>query len=224
MPGTSIQLSIANLTGNAFVAPRRNRKPVISYCGDVIVVAWEMNEAGTGFGGGNQNDVLVWRLNWGGTHWAINNYSRVNVSTTGNQVIPSVSGRYTTGGATASDCYYLFVDQNANDVLFKGSYYHNINLRPVASGSMEYKKQVLTNDQEQVHLFPNPASDLLTIQGISQGVSIEILDRLGRQVLLMQCNGTLEQILLPENMPSGNYAVRLVDEKQGVKYLPFIRQ
>jgi hypothetical protein len=89
---------------------------------------------------------------------------------------------------------------------------------------MEYKKQVLTDDQEQVQLFPNPASDLLTIQGVSHGASIEILDRLGRKVLLMQCNGTLEQIRLPENMPSGNYAVRLVDEKQGVKYLPFIRQ
>jgi hypothetical protein len=89
---------------------------------------------------------------------------------------------------------------------------------------MEYKKQVLTNDQEQVQLFPNPASDLLTIQGVSQGASIEILDRLGRQMLFMQSNSTQEQIRLPENMPSGNYAVRLVDEKQGVKHLPFIRQ
>ncbi len=228
MPGTTFQLSVVNTANNSFVAPQENRRPVVSYCGDVIVVAWEylrpLPPATVVLSNTINRDIIVRRLTWNGIPWGINVYSRVNLLNTGDQVIPSVSGRYTTGGATASDCYYLFVDQNANDVLFKGSYYHNINLRPVTSGSMEYKKQVLTDDQEQVQLFPNPASDLLTIQGVSHGASIEILDRLGRQMLFMQSNSTQEQIRLPENMPSGNYAVRLVDEKQGVKHLPFIRQ
>jgi len=96
-------------------------------------------------------------------------------------------------------------------------YYHNPpSLGGVADAGLR---------EAAIALFPNPASDQLTVQfsGIASGeVSLRILDQMGRSVLTRRMTGT-ELTLDVQHLPAGLYFVRLSME-DGVTVRPFVKQ
>ncbi len=65
-----------------------------------------------------------------------------------------------------------------------------------------------TPSQESFALWPNPASDVVTISGASEIESIAVLNLLGQEVYKQEGNGRGTQVNI-SSLPSGNYLVRV---------------
>jgi hypothetical protein len=120
-------------------------RPVVTYAGDAILVAWTLLDGGSVPPTRNgDKEVLQVRLNY--INGAVQNYNQnngdgyaiVNKSEVGDQYLPSVAGRltsFTRGIYSNNDALYAFFDENASQILHKSSAYQNVNLRPAAGNS-----------------------------------------------------------------------------------------
>jgi hypothetical protein len=67
------------------------------------------------------------------------------------------------------------------------------------------------NGQAGISLYPNPATDQLTITGLSDfaGCTIEVLDVLGQQVIAPERIGSPSMLLDVSSLPSGAYQLKV---------------
>ena len=78
----------------------------------------------------------------------------------------------------------------------------------------KFKSDVLAvekKDIEEVVLFPNPASDFITIQGLTTKEEIHIVNLNGTSV--MRIDATNSRRVNISQLPSGVYFIRVSDEK-----------
>jgi len=124
-----------------------------------------------------------------------NNYYFVNKSLNGDQIYPSVSGRY----AGSHDAYYTFFNALSNAVQFKLS---DINGSQVRIGR-EINKPLL---------YPNPANNIIYLNlseiAINQAL-IRIYDMHGKEVLTQSINQTNFEIDI-SSLSSGVYFVNII--------------
>jgi hypothetical protein len=72
-----------------------------------------------------------------------------------------------------------------------------------------------------LRLFPNPANTMVELSGITNPVSIEICDGMGRIIIQAKCS--VNSISIPvEILPRGIYYVRISNEKYR-RTIPFTR-
>ncbi|WP_109829524.1 T9SS type A sorting domain-containing protein [Reichenbachiella versicolor] len=91
--------------------------------------------------------------------------------------------------------------------------------RPVAgnSGNRELGVDELGSDQSStasLTAFPNPASDVLTIEGISEVTDVVVTDMTGRQVLATSTSGTIDV----RSLESGVYLLKVLGTGQSVRF------
>lgn len=63
-------------------------------------------------------------------------------------------------------------------------------------------------DANALKMYPNPASDLVTIEGLESGSTIELINALGAVVQQKQASGYNETVSV-QNLPEGMYMVRI---------------
>ncbi len=68
-------------------------------------------------------------------------------------------------------------------------------------------------DQTEMSVYPNPATETMMVKSESRMTSVELLDALGRSVLVQTVNATQLQLDLSE-IPSGIYLLRATDDKR----------
>ncbi|HRH37437.1 MAG TPA: FG-GAP-like repeat-containing protein [Flavobacteriales bacterium] len=69
-------------------------------------------------------------------------------------------------------------------------------------------------------VFPNPATDRITVSGVDLNTSVEVFDMAGKRVIADRINGTMLNVA---NLPSGIYELRVVD-KTGAHVKRFTKQ
>ena len=70
-------------------------------------------------------------------------------------------------------------------------------------------------EESRVMLFPNPASNVVTIAGIADNAQVSIIDLNGREVYNQKANGSRLQVNV-DGFAKGAYFVRVVSEKNNV--------
>lgn len=173
--------------------PYYNRKPVITYGGDNIHVAWEYYDEP------NEIQVDYWHiikipLDLSGI--PADEYSVVNYNIYTNHLIPSISGRF----SYYNEIFYTFYDLDNELISCKSSGAANQNLR---------KGQFNT----EIVVYPNPADDKLYFISKSE---IEITaaylyDIQGKQLIIKTQFNENPEIEI-ESLPTGVYFVRLIGD------------
>ncbi len=66
-------------------------------------------------------------------------------------------------------------------------------------------------------IYPNPANEVLNIQGLETGSNIELYDVMGRLVLQQECNSTITKLDV-EYLTKGVYSLKIITKegKEGI--------
>lgn len=75
-------------------------------------------------------------------------------------------------------------------------------------------------NSNEVALFPNPASDFISIKNIEEGSKLELIDALGNSVISQTCMETTEKLSIG-HLAKGSYIVRIIND-QGVQLKPVV--
>lgn len=79
-----------------------------------------------------------------------------------------------------------------------------------------------THSNNSVQVYPNPAQDMLTlVHNEEEGVSIEIVDVVGRVVMQQQCSGASIQSINISSLANGVYSLRL-SSHNNILYTRFV--
>ncbi len=78
-------------------------------------------------------------------------------------------------------------------------------------------------DANPIRLFPNPASDNLTLELNSQIVLVEIYDHLGQVIYTEECKDGNTQYICLENYRPGIYSLRTLNNEGNSKIIQFIK-
>jgi hypothetical protein len=168
-------------------------RPVVSYCFDVIEVAWTLRD-GTLFGGRVRNvrngseEIVQCRLDYFTGAFVTGSqptpgYSIVNQEELGRQSVPSVAGRYAAfvspQNANTGKAFYCFTEEGKSEVYYKSSYYYNVNLRTAVTPSPPLPIQPVT-------AYPNPFQQETTLTlTLAEGEvvrAVEVYDPTGQPV------------------------------------------
>jgi hypothetical protein len=79
----------------------------------------------------------------------------------------------------------------------------------------------VTQVQERIRLFPNPAQDALHITGVASGMSYSIYDIAGR---LLESGIVTDKTIDISILPGGFYTLRLRSTAKAVQTLKFTKQ
>ncbi len=79
-------------------------------------------------------------------------------------------------------------------------------------------------DSRTIQVSPNPATDRITISGITGKVNIKVFSMLGAELMAFSTNQQVELELPLENLPSGFYTIALRNETGDLVTLPFVKQ
>ncbi|MCH2224260.1 MAG: Omp28-related outer membrane protein [Crocinitomicaceae bacterium] len=71
---------------------------------------------------------------------------------------------------------------------------------------------------EKLHIFPNPTSDQITIDGITETQSFELIDISGKVVLTGEVSEKANTIDLSDRLLKGNYHLRIGNDLRGEVY------
>jgi hypothetical protein len=234
--------SVLNINGDGttpLYALATCERPVVTYNGDAILVAWTLLDGGSvppTFQG--NKDVIKVNLSYMKGDVIGNGYSVVDKSTTGDQYVPSIAGRltsFTLGGTNLSEALYAFFDENVGDVLWKSSYYFNTNLRPTATTAAPKGKGTgtaqltapATRGTERLEAYPNPFHGTATFNlGLREGEhvrSLEVYSTTGQRVSTValpteQSAPTVSFDAVAAGLTPGLYLVRLTTD-QGTQNL-----
>ncbi len=167
-----------------------NYKPVITYCGDNIHVAWEYFDQ-PGEIWQDHWHIIKLSLDLDGT--PTDDYSVVNYNLTSNYQKPSIAGRF----SYFTHNLYTFYDMYAGEVNYKSSYCSNQYLR-------------MSKPEPEFVFYPNPANSMVfcKIPRDDAPVSISLYDINGR--LLKTIPYPVNEISLDlSDLCSGIYLVRV---------------
>ena len=175
LPTVTMLNSAGNLANRATCS-----EPVVTYCGDVINVAWTMkDDYGYTVRNGTQEIVRV-LLDYNGNPMN-QDYSIVNMREKNDQLTPSVAGRYAAqlapgANATSKTLYCWQYSAVSGDLLFKSSNAGAPNLRTASSATT----------QQPIVAYPNPFQDettfTLSLADKEAVQSLEVYDPMGQPV------------------------------------------
>lgn len=74
-----------------------------------------------------------------------------------------------------------------------------------------------------IHVYPNPATQMLNIEGASSGTELDIYDALGRQMLQTTLSGTRDKVEVNQ-LPSGIYIMRFIDKNGRRGNVKFVKE
>ena len=164
--------------------------PAITYVGEDILISFVTNYYSGDY------DVFQKKLNYKGDVYSYNYYSMVNISTSGDQIKPSVSGRY----APQNKAFYTFYDNSTFEILFKSSYVGNQNLRK-------------SPHRIDAMIYPNPASGYVYIN-TNNPANYQIYNTQGKMVLNGNTQNTTKiDISL---LPAGAYFIKIISDNEVV--------
>lgn len=72
-------------------------------------------------------------------------------------------------------------------------------------------RTVIFANQRNVHIYPNPATDRINIQGVTSGAAVFVYDAAGRAVYQTKASGTTVVISF-NKLPKGLYFIKIVNE------------
>jgi len=119
--------------------------------------------------------------------------------------------RIVTNDATATITETQFGIQGITAVTATGS---EVLLSTIGGSVVIDPSKVGVEEQEltKVAVYPNPSTDVLTIAGLTQGATIELIDMLGQRVAIAQ-NSLADRVLLNvSDLRSGAYQLRVVTQ------------
>ena len=234
--------SILNINGDGttpLYALATCERPVVTYSGDAILVAWTLLDGGSvppTFQG--DRDVIKVSLTNVKGDLIGNGYSVVDKNTAGDQYVPSIAGRltsFTLGAYNLNDGLYTFFDENVGDVLWKSSGYNNVNLRPTA-GTPDPKGDGAGTARlggpaalgaSRLEAYPNPFHGTATLNlGLREGEhvrSLEVYSTTGQRVTTVALPAersapTVSFDAVAAGLTPGLYLVRLTTD-QGTQNL-----
>lgn len=143
----------------------QNRKPVISYCGDNIHVAWEYYDDPCYILPNPRWQIIKLTLFLTGI--PADHYSVVNRWIFNNHHIPSIAGRFT----IHNEVFYTFYDSDNREISCKSSDAGNINLRK-------------GKPKPRISLYPNPTSGVVycSISDTDELTTMQVFDLYGRLI------------------------------------------
>jgi hypothetical protein len=193
-----------------------SEKPVLTYDIRYVTVAWQSEMPVVSNPPFTDNfDIWVARLtNPNGTLSGLNVYSLVNILFNGIQILPSISGRHSSGAFASQNVYFTFFDQNLSptDVKFKGSLYSSTQYRTAPDDQ-------LSNGTDNLGVFPNPAFDQVRINLNSEKGSIRITNTLGQELVKSREVKNSDYVDV-STLPPGQYLV-IITTDQGMERMPF---
>ena len=156
--------------------------PVITYVRDNIIASWEYDfdpfclspVPGTPYFMSDY-DVVVRNLNWNGSPINTVFYMVANQNTTGDQLVPSVAGRYLSNAGVNADAHYMWFNDNTSSIDYKRAFY--------TSSSLKWDIESLSDEStSEISVFPNPVIDELQIQTNDSSFEVLIYNNLGNIV------------------------------------------
>ncbi len=219
--------------------PLESVEPVVTYNVEgYYTVTW----TGGPDTGGNQSQYNskasgedVWALSLKEGHFIFvtgagpASYSRVNDHADGRQAVSSIAGRHLSADVHTkkAGAVHLFLDAKYHILAFKRSNElggdPGAALRPATGTGASGGNIKQTNARQVLDVFPNPASDAVSIrldlQAKEKVLQLEVRDLLGRPVanLLSGAGTEVPEIVTwtpATNLPAGNYTVRVVTSQR----------
>ncbi|MBK0403385.1 T9SS type A sorting domain-containing protein [Adhaeribacter sp. BT258] len=198
------------LTNSAQFGNGNNEKPVVTYSGDNVIVAWSYGDAGKL--GTNNKEVLATRLYWGGVPVTVD-FSVVNLKTNGNQFAPSIVGNINPGNT-----FYMFVDEDQKAILYKESHWLNSSLRTANPNGTSATNPFAPN---LLKIYPNPITDQsqmeITLKEGDVVKSLSLYNLAGQKVANFETSNLVpgvNQLSLhskqTENLQKGMYVLRFI--------------
>jgi hypothetical protein len=80
------------------------------------------------------------------------------------------------------------------------------------------------NLSDEVRLYPNPFSSLLTLEGVAHVRQVEVVNLIGQRMMLMESNGEQTLTLHTENLQAGVYLIRLTGEDGSQSIVKVVKQ
>ncbi len=180
--------------------PYENSKPVITYCGDNIHVAWEYYDKPCEIIPQNFWHVIKLPLSLSGT--PTDDYSVVNYATNSNHQKPSIAGRF----SYYNENLYTFYDILSEEIKYKASYCTNPNLRK-------------SRPVSEPVFYPNPTSGMVycKVPRDKNPASISLYDSRGRILnTLKEPAGEIGFDLT--GLPSGIYLAKVVSGQRAESF------
>jgi hypothetical protein len=184
-----------------------NEKPVVTYAGEFITVAWN-GDLNLPSSNSQLQDIISRRLYLTGNPWVNNTYSIVNLDYFNNQTITSVCGRYASG-EVGFTFYSDFLTPSGNtEVLFKESNSRATSYRIGQTGSQA--DIVDETPVFEMEVYPNPANEVIHVKTNLIDPEISIFSNTGKLVKRIISNSAdLHKIDLSE-LSLGSYTLLVV--------------
>jgi hypothetical protein len=193
----------------------QNDYPVISYVGDYIFILWHVDPSGYSVSDPDDQDIIGVRMEMDG--FSFSNLSEyyfiVNNAHRGDQMAPSISGRFAKNSNKYLAAFYNNYTgaSNGKDLYYKQKVYNSSYTTLFRLGT--------TNPNIEPSIFPTPFNDELkiTLPKIdNSGYSITITDKLGKQYFKNENLRELNFTWKPSNeISSGIYFIKIVNNQTG---------
>ena len=121
-------------------------------------------------------------------------YSVANDNFDGDQIIPSLAGRYMSNAGTNTSTFYFWFDDHSDDLAYKDRFYSSTSLKTGIDELEEFN----------ISVYPNPVVDELYIQSDETIEQVIVQDVNGREISISSENF---QTLDFKSMDSGVYFV-----------------
>jgi hypothetical protein len=193
-----------------------NEKPVVTYVRDNIITAWQSEYDATcqvpptpltPFL--NDLDIIVRQCNFSGTPLH-SSYSVANDYFDGDQIIPSLAGRFMSNAGSASNTFYFWFDDHLSELSFKDRFYSSTSL----------KTSIDELEELNVTVYPNPVVDELYIQSEEAIEQVIVQDVNGREISISSENF---QTLDFKSIDSGVYFVTIKTTTSKTKTVKIIK-
>jgi len=112
---------------------------------------------------------------------------------------------------------FIIIQANKTDATYIGqNFLVNINEKTITSNADQVMSEYLPDDEMQLIVYPNPAKDIVRINGLEGAYILKIINMTG-QVVTSVTGTTPELTLSLDNLPSGMYLLRI--ESQGKLFI-----
>ena len=193
----------------------QSSSPTVTWSGDFIIVAWQYLDCMGSFSG--DRDILVRQLTWDGVPF-FNEYSVANMNIGGDQIIPSVAGRYM--AVLNAHTYFTWFDTAFPDLMYKDAPYFNQNLLPTLDGFDQLHEldnagnqatattvAEVTSEDEAMKVWPNPATNNVFVSMPDNVEQIIVRNVLGAEVMRVVVTSPSQTSLEISALTPGTYTL-----------------